>query len=347
MKTDLFLRPIRKLGRITLVQVLTVFLLAAASTGFAQTNESVADANSSYKAAWKFQKLAEGAVSTNEAKTNFHQAIAQCDAATKVQQSFFGAHALAAHCYYRLAQMEPALQPHHDLIETARARFAVAARCPGVTAALHDEWGNMLLQEVTASETPAERHKLLLEARQIFESGLKLTDFSGQHASVQRDLGICLTLLAESTGDATEKRTIYEEAIRHFTAAAKVDAVGNTPQLHAHWGVALVEYSKLMNDRMMLRDAIEQLGTALEKGAQGMEVHYNLACAYALLEEPDNAMRHLRICVDNDDAKRTYYNAAVQDPDFWSLRRTRDYNELIASRQPPPIAPVTPSLSNR
>jgi tetratricopeptide (TPR) repeat protein len=205
----------------------------------------------------------------------------------------------------------------------------------------------MLMQETTANENIAKRRALLLEARQVFESGFKVTDFSGQHANVQRDLGICLTLLAEKTGDETEKRTLYDEAIRQFTAAAKVDAVAAAPQLHAHWGVAMVEYAKLINDRMMLREAIEQLGTALEKGAKGMEVHYNLACAYALLEEPDNAMRHLRICVDNDDAKRTYYNAAVQDPDFWSLRRTRDYNEMIAAKQPPPIAPVTPSLSNQ
>jgi tetratricopeptide (TPR) repeat protein len=144
-----------------------------------------------------------------------------------------------------------------------------------------------------------------------------------------------------------QKRALYEQAIGLYTTAAHVDAVANTPQLHAHWGVALVEYAKLTNDRMMLREAIGQLATALEKGAQGMDVHYNLACAYALLEEPDNAMRHLRICVDNDDARRTYYNAAVQDPDFFSLRSTRDYNEMIAAKQPPPIAPVTPSLSNQ
>lgn len=236
---------------------------------------------------------------------------------------------------------------HHDLVETARARFALAARCPGVTAGLFDEWGNMLLQEATVSEDPTERHKLLLEAREIFDSGFKLTDFSGQHARVQRDLGICLTLIAENTTDEASRRALYEEAIRQFTAAARVDAIANTPQLHAHWGVALVDYAKLTNDRMMLREAIEQLATALEKGAQGMEVHYNLACAYALLEQTDNTMRHLRICVDNDDARHTHYNAAVQDPDFWSLRRTRGYTELIASKLPPPIAPVTPSLSNR
>ena len=342
MKMDLFVRPVREL-----VRVLTALLLAAASTGFGQPGDSRGDADSCYRSAWKLQQLAEGAASTNEARTGLHGAIMQCDAAVEMKQSFFGAHALAAHCYYRLAQLEPAPQPHHDLVEIARARFALAARCPGATAALFDEWGNMLMQEATACGTIADRRGLLLQAKQVFEAGFKLTDFSGQHAKVQRDLGICLTLLAENTGDETGKRALYEEAIRQFTTAAKVDAVCNTPQLHAHWGVALVEYAKLMNDRMMLREAIEQLGTALEKGAQGMEVHYNLACAYALLEQADNAMRHLRICVDNDDAKHTYYNAAVQDPDFWSLRRTRDYNELITSKQPPPISPVTPSLSNR
>jgi tetratricopeptide (TPR) repeat protein len=342
MKMDLLIQLVRKL-----VPVLASFLLAAATTGFGQPVDSPVDADSCYHSAWKLQQLAEDAASTNETTSDFRQAIAQCDAATKMKPGFFGAHALAAHCYYRLAQLEPAPQPHHDLVEIARTRFALAARCPGATAALYDEWGNMLMQETTANENIAKRRALLLEARQVFESGFKVTDFSGQHANVQRDLGICLTLLAEKTGDETEKRTLYDEAIRQFTAAAKVDAVAAAPQLHAHWGVAMVEYAKLINDRMMLREAIEQLGTALEKGAKGMEVHYNLACAYALLEEPDNAMRHLRICVDNDDAKRTYYNAAVQDPDFWSLRRTRDYNEMIAAKQPPPIAPVTPSLSNQ
>jgi tetratricopeptide (TPR) repeat protein len=329
------------------LRVLTALVLAGVSTGFGQPGDSPVDADSCYRSAWKLQEMAEGAASTNEAKTSLQAAIAQCDAAIKIKQNFFGANALAAHCYYRLAQFEPMPQPHRDLVEIADARFALAARCPEATAAVFDEWGDMLLQEATACETIAERRRLLLQARQVFESGLKLTDFSGQHAKVQRDLGICLTLLAESTGDETEKRSLYDEAIRQFTAAAKVEAVASTPQLHAHWGVALVEYSKLMKDPMMLREAIAQLGTALEKGAQGMEVHYNLACAYALLDQPDNSMRHLRICVDNDDARHTYYNAAVQDPDFWSLRSTREFNEMISSKQPPPIAPLAPSLSNR
>lgn len=325
----------------------TVFLLATTAAVFGQPGNSHGDVDSCYQHAWKLQQLAEGAASTEEARTNFHKAIAQCDAAVEMKQNFFGAHALAAHCYYRLAQLESAPQPHHDLVETARTRFTLAARCPGATAALFDEWGNMILQEATASYSPPERDKLLLEAKQRFESGLKLTDYSGQHANVQRDFGICLTLLAENTPNEAGRRAFYEEAIRQFNAAARVDAISNKPQLHAHWGVALVEYAKLTNDRMLLREAIEQLGTALEKGAQGMDVHYNMACAYALLEQPENAMRHLRICVDKDDARHTYYNAAVQDPDFWSLRRTRDYNELITSKQPPPISPVTPSLSNR
>jgi tetratricopeptide (TPR) repeat protein len=344
---ELFVQRVMKRADASFMREVTVFLLATSATVFGQLSNSDGDVDSCCQHAWKLQQLAEGAASREEARTNFHQAIAQCDAAAKMKQNFFGAHALAAHCYYRLAQLETAPQPHHDLVEIAGARFALAAHCPGATAALYDEWGNMLMQEATACENIVERRGLLLQAKQAFESGFKLTDFSGQHAKVQRDLGMCLTLLAESTGDEAEKRTLYDEAIGQFTAAAKVDAVAATPQLHAHWGVALVEYAKLMNDPMMLREAIEQLGTALEKGAQGMEVHYNLACAYALLDQPDNAMRHLRICVDNDDAKHTYYNAAVQDPDFWSLRSTRDFNEMTSAKQPPPIAPPTPSLSNR
>ena len=58
------------------------------------------------------------------------------------------------------------------------------------------------------------------------------------------------------------------------------------------------------------------------------EARYNLVCAYALLNQPDNAMRHLRICLENDPQK-VYNNAAAKDPDFFNLRRTREYNDLF------------------
>jgi hypothetical protein len=75
------------------------------------------------------------------------------------------------------------------------------------------------------------------------------------------------------------------------------------------------------------------------------ETRYNLVCAYALLEQPDNALRHLRICLDNDP-NRIFYNTAASDPDLWSLRRTAEYYNIFkAHPNPEPLG--KPRLSER
>lgn len=80
MKSDALIQPPRKLLSVTLVRMLIASLLAAASTAIAQTNDSHGEADSSYRTAWRLRQLAEGTASTEEARTDFHLAIAQCDA---------------------------------------------------------------------------------------------------------------------------------------------------------------------------------------------------------------------------------------------------------------------------
>ena len=88
------------------------------------------------------------------------------------------------------------------------------------------------------------------------------------------------------------------------------------------------------------REALERLQTALEKDVRNQTVRYNLVCAYALLGQTEPALRHLQTCPDNDDAKRTYFNAALQDPDLDSLRATPEFNAIFG--EAPLSRPLSP-----
>jgi tetratricopeptide (TPR) repeat protein len=190
----------------------------------------------------------------------------------------------------------------------------------------------MLMAECDEPENAAQRQQLLGETRKVCELGLKLPGFTGERARLRRGLGTCLVLLAQSATEEAAKRGLYQEAIRQFASAGQVASVAGTPRLYTHWGVALLEYGKLTNDRQVLWQAVERLLTALEDDPHNLEARYNLVCVYALMNEPDKAMRNLRICLENDDAGRTYYQAAARDPDLNSLRRTPAYNEIFGEK---------------
>ena len=72
----------------------------------------------------------------------------------------------------------------------------------------------------------------------------------------------------------------------------------------------------------------------MENDPHNLEARYNLVCVYALMNEPDKAMRNLRICLENDDVGRTYYQAAARDPDLDSLRHNPAYNEIFGEKTP-------------
>ena len=326
--------------------VLAASLLIGATMTHGQSVEPLGDADACWRSAWTFLQLAEASNSPpQESKVNMGKALAQCDGALKIRPDFFRAAALAAHCSYRLAQMERDPQRHDDQIRDARGRFEIAAHCTGANTSLFQEWGEMLVFESDLPGNARKRLALLQEARHVYESGIKLSNFAGERAKLDRDLGTCLVLLAALANSPAEKLTLYEEAIGHFESTTNVEAVATSPQVCAHWGIALVESGKLAHDYQLLRQAIERLGTALEGDPKNLEARYNMVCAYALLDDPASAMRHLQICLENDDSKRTYYNAAMHDPDLDSLRATSQYNDIF--REKPAMPSVVPArISN-
>ena len=312
-----------------------------------QSQDAPADADAYCRSAWEMLQLVEGSNSPpQDSKSNLGKAIEQCDDALKIRPDFFRAAALAAHCAYRLAQMEHDPARRDDAIRRARDRFEIAARCAGSDASVFREWGGMLTFESSLREDARDRVALLREARRVYEVGIKSAAYSGERARLERDLGTCLVLLAPYAGASADKLTLYDESIRYFQATTNVDTVGNSPQVCAHWGIALVESAKLTHDYQKLREAIERLGTALESEPVNLEARYNLVCAYALLDDPVNALRHLRICLENDDAKHTYYNTAAHDPDLDSLRSTPEYNEIFGEKPRATVPTITPKISN-
>jgi tetratricopeptide (TPR) repeat protein len=331
------------------VCLLTSLMLTATCVVRAQQDVQSPNPNRFVDTGMAYQKWAQEAKTPAEAVENLQKAIELYAQAVKTQPDLYRAQAMWARCLHQLAARVSDPHQRRTLAEAARSRFAQAARCPGVEWTLYHEWGKLLSYEVeNLSPDPKQRHLLLAEAKQVFEKALEMTRFSGERATVERDLGMCLLLLAQDSLNPTQQRTLYEQAIAKFESATRVESQSRTPRIYGVWGVALLRLGKLNGDRMMIRQGIERLQTSLEKDPDNVEMRYNLACAYALLDQPENAMRHLRLCLDKDDDRRTYFNAASQDPDLNSLRRTTEYNELFAPRPlTAPNALTQPGLSDR
>ena len=331
-----------------LVRVTLAFIWAVALTVHAQQPLAPSELDKSYQFAWNYLKLADATKSPDESASNLLRAIAQCDDIAKIDSGSFRPQGLAAHCYYRLAQLEHAPARRRDLVQVARERFDRAAHCPDVEPACLREWAEMLMAECDEPENAAQRQQLLGETRKVCELGLKLPGFTGERARLRRGLGTSLVLLAQSANEEAAKRGLYQEAICQFASAGEVESMANTPRLYTHWGVALLEYGKLTNDRQVLWQSVERLLTALENDPHNLEARYNLVCVYALMNEPDKAMRNLHICLESDDAGRTYYQAAARDPDLDSLRHTAAYNEIFGEKTPSSADTLNkPTISNQ
>ena len=215
------------------------------------------------------------------------------------------------------------------MITTARERFAAAAHCTGEDWRVYYDWGVLLLSQADFLTTRAEpASRILDEAKKLLQKSLPMTVYSGDKAAVNREMAMCVIAIAEHSEDTKARPALYREAAARFETAASLAPKAMAVRFYGLWGVSLLQAAKIDNDRMMIRQSVERLLTALEMDSTNTEIRYNLVCAYALLDEPDNAMRHLRLCLDNDP-KRIFFKAAASDPDLWSLRRTPEYNQIF------------------
>jgi tetratricopeptide (TPR) repeat protein len=319
-----------------------VFALACLVPRHAAIADPVADAEALFDAGMEQQLAAKKAKTPAEATVSLQQAIDKYTAAAALKSDYYRAQTMWAHCLFTLGKTNSDAAKQRDLFQQAQQRFAVAAQCTGAEWPVYYEWGTLLAFETeNLDPDPAQRHALLVQAREVYGKALALASFSGDRARIERDLGLCVLRLGQDSANPGEQRSLYQEAVRRFESATKVAAQANTARIDGLWGTALLRLAKLDNDHLMIRNAIERLETCLEKDPNNFEAQYNLACAYGLLDQPEPAMRHLRVCLDHDP-EHAYYNAAAQDPDLNPLRRTREFNQIFKESAPASSIPIVP-----
>jgi hypothetical protein len=276
-----------------------------------------------------FQKQAEEAKTPAQMFEKYQMAIGQFSRASELAGNSYRAHFLWGHALYGLALHVTDRDQRHALVMQVREQYLAAARCPGIESPLYHDWGVMLTQEAELlSANPAERRAILQEAINSLSAGLNLASFSGERVRIERDLGAALLLLGKASEGLPNQHALYKQAVQKFESATKVGNEAKTGRIFGMWGAALLELGKADNDRMLMRQAVERLQTTIELDTANMESQYNLARAHALLDQPEPSMRHLKICLDHDP-DRTFYNAAIKDPDLDNLRRTPEYNQIF------------------
>lgn len=175
------------------------------------------------------------------------------------------------------------------------------------------------------------RVQLFLEASDLFGKAAERTRFSGELGPVFANWGSALTRAARLSTDPVQKQSLLRRALERFERSAR--AVPNASATYAMWGSALIELGKVSRMRSDFRTAIDKLNTAASLNPKDAGALYNLACAYALMDNTVLAVQNLKQCFDLDPT-RTYFNAAPTDPDLATLRGQATFDELFGQRPP-------------
>lgn len=272
------------------------------------------------------------------------QALEQYRAAVELAPDRAQPHYLMALASLRLLETARDSAEQERWIRSAREHFDAAARCADAELVVHERRGLFFQQLATHPTTPAEkRAELYWAAREGLDRALQMARFTGERTRVARQLAVVCVMLGEESSSA-DRRQWYQEAIAHFESTRKsVSADYSVDELNL-WGIALLRLGQIQRDSQLVRRAIERFQTALEKSKDRLDVRYNLACSYAALRQPEAAMRHARICLEQDE-KGFYRTHILQDLDFDPIRETPAYRELFG---PPELQKlIEPRISGR
>ena len=121
---------------------------------------------------------------------------------------------------------------------------------------------------------------------------------------------------------------LYDDAFDKF--AKVVEIKQNSHRAYDNWGNALMEKAKITTGQIQLDlyyQALEKQQLCLKHGGSS----YNLACLYALLNDTDQALFYLEICLKSENCVG-YVEA---DSDFDSLRLNTNFISLLEKYKPP------------
>ncbi|MEI6084337.1 MAG: hypothetical protein WCS70_08555 [Verrucomicrobiota bacterium] len=258
----------------------------------------------------------------------YEETIGQCRLITATSSNFCAAQMVWAICLVDLAQVVTQRLDSADYAHQAQVRLATAEQCAPQSWLVQQTWGRLLLAEAERQESaPKAAGRLLEQARQHFEKARQIPAFKGDHANSDFHVSLCLIRLAQLTSNRIDKLALYREVGRRCESAAQVPGFTKQGQVHGVWGGALLEIGKLEGQRQTLRQSIEHLQTALSLTANDLKARYNLACAYALLDNTDLALKELATCLKNDPTG-AYWNTAQNDGDLESIRCMDEFRDL-------------------
>ncbi|HVM61591.1 MAG TPA: hypothetical protein VMV72_12075 [Verrucomicrobiae bacterium] len=187
------------------------------------------------------------------------------------------------------------------------------------------------------------RLALYQDAASLYGKAAERARFGGEIGPVYANWASALVQAAHLSSNQEAKVTLLREALERFNRSAK--AQPGAAGTYAMWGSALIELGKVSHGRSDLREAIEKLETSLELRPGDPALMYDLARAYALLDEPVLAVQNLKKCFEADPAQ-AYRQLAAQDADLVSLRDENDFDELVGRAAAHGAPTYNPHLSD-
>ena len=191
----------------------------------------------------------------------------------------------------------------------------------------YNKWAAILSTKLAdfATDDPT-RLRLYKEAAQLFAKAAEYARFSGELGPVYSNWGSALIRASRLATDAAERKSLLSDGVEKFERSAR--SVPNAAATYSMWGSALVERGRSTRVRSDFRDGIDRLNTSISLNPHDAATLYNLACAYALMDNNVMAIQTLKKCFEEDIAK-SFYSTAPQDPDLAGLRADQKFLELF------------------
>ena len=211
----------------------------------------------------------------------------------------------------------------------------------------YNKWGAILSTKlVDFAVDDKARLQVCKDAAELFGKAAERARFSSELGPAYANWASALVRAAKLTNDVDEKKSLLREALGKFNLSAR--AVASAAATYAMWGSAYLELGKLSRLRSDFRDGIDKLNVSLTLDPKNPAPVYNLACAYALMDNGVLAVQTLKQCFDLD-VNNTYRTLAPSDPDLASLHSDRGFQDLFGGNGGPSggIPASNPPLSDR
>jgi tetratricopeptide (TPR) repeat protein len=293
----------------------------------ARADETASPAQLRYREGYRLLQEAERGPTAAERVTGLRAAERELRAALELDPRHYRARALLAQTAFGLAQELPDAAERRQAAAVARKEFAEAAQLEPEDWRIYNSWGRCLL---FLANDKAAAPELLAEAKPLFEKARDLARWKSDNAIVNNLYGQCLYQLAELTPAGPDQRRYLEDCLAAYRTAMSELPVSTDPQAWRTLGFARLDLAQLTQNPALARDAGLALREALALDPAGVDLHFALARAAALLDEPEPALRYLRVCFESDTGTNWVERAAA-DPAFARLRERADVRDLLTT----------------